>query len=384
MKENFKKKIYKLSELLENKDPKNNFILACDDFNPDKGNVYKHFVAFERQNHIYQFLESINKIDRNYYEVLSNYARKPYFDVDITGDNIKDIKCEELKNQNIKDIGETAICDLLDRIEIVMKKYYKDFDPSNCIDIYESHRKNKQSYHLIINNYKISSDGNLNKFNPFKEFFNEVVNQDLTDKYGKNIFDNSVYGKSNEFRLLGNSKILLKRVLKKGGNILYKKCIGNNFKKYCNCNFYITNKGDDKELRSRMFNIFYNSFVSVLRNSFHDETFREIPIILQENKLSKKILMSDILSDKIIMGMWNVFDKTRPDLSKNFEPTEYYSDNSLMIKRIKPSYCTLCKRTHNNCGNYLSCHDHKIFYNCKRAHDAKIKPFSIYISDYYK
>ena len=104
------------------------------------------------------------------YEVIADFPVKLYFDIDETED--------KQGLQYFKDI---------------IYKYISDAK----LSISGSETDGKNSYHIIINNYKIGSYDELQQFKAFIKYLNKTYNK---------AFDPAVYGKNNNMKAINQSK----------------------------------------------------------------------------------------------------------------------------------------------------------------------------------
>lgn len=160
---------------------------------PDHFFVYKdtnnkrQFRAFKSHIEYYEYLKTIKLEERNHFETIKgDKIQKPHFDIDINKENIGVIITE-------LDI----INDLIFAILNYSKLLGYDIKTEDIL-MYQSHGKDKYSYHIIIDNwYHINNK-------EAKLFYQGVISN---MQHTKSIFvDSSVYKSLQQFRIIGNCK----------------------------------------------------------------------------------------------------------------------------------------------------------------------------------
>ena len=140
--------------------------------------------------------------------ILGNISQKPHFDIDITKDDFMKMYPEcidfEEEVENIKD-------SLIESCIKLLENYNIHLELEKNILLYSSHSSVKKSFHLIIDGYY-----HIDHFEA-KEFYLLVMYKFMeicdvkysTEKFFKSpIIDSKVYGKTQQFRILGCQKRL--------------------------------------------------------------------------------------------------------------------------------------------------------------------------------
>lgn len=284
----------------------------------------KDKLRFRVFNSTTEFLDHANKQpDRLqcFYEVIFMRKQKPHFDIDIDLKNNREI--------NDKDIVKSVI----DGIISVLSEYEVEIDPIKDILIFQSHGKDKKSYHIVVDHYYHSD--NINAYCFYKKVLEKVPGQYRV------YIDRSVYKTVQQFRMIGNRKYNTERV-----------------KKYLKRNDYIP---DD---------LFRSSLISYIRKSkqlppFEDEEefkegYGETNISIEDGDIITKAM--DLLSQYL-------------GISKNDSEFPFFYDNTvdnfIILKRIRAYECRLCQRTHENENPFMFIHKGYLYWNCRRHENNK-------------
>ena len=152
-----------------------NLLVCRQEDNTRKFAMFKNFTYFQR------FQQTVLKAERCFYEViLGKKSRKPYFDIDISLDAYPDMTKE--KSDNLIDI-------LVENIKDVLNNYRPK------IIVFTSHRKNKLSYHIIVDGVFIQTNEDS------KEFAKKVLPLEM-----KEYVDSRVYNTVQQLRIVGSTK----------------------------------------------------------------------------------------------------------------------------------------------------------------------------------
>ena len=90
--------------------------------------------------------------------------------------------------------------------------------------------------------------------------------------------------------------------------------------------------------------------------------FINYPTINFEKKEEKEITRETIADDKI-NDVINIIDVKY----KNVYTFDKISNGIIYIKRLMPSYCSICKRVHNSIDGYIFIKDAHYYLNCRRS-----------------
>jgi len=276
----------------------------------------RKFAYFDTYFDYIKFFENLKKERRCCYEVILNRYQKPYFDIETTDINID---------------SEGLILDLIKCILETHPSILK-----SDIMVFSSHGKNKISYHVIIDNWCFP---NCSENSAFARTVISKMNPIFIP-----YIDFEVYKSKQQMRLFGNHKYVedLETVREKILNPLSPWIL----------------KGDVRDDRHKWTRIFLSSLIS-------NATYcKYMPSWLEEKKTLRQIIES---SDK--------------DINKAISliPEEFCFDGKvgslIKLKRLKPSYCSICLRIHEAENPYLIIKDNQILLNCRRNKNSQFLGF---------
>lgn len=267
---------------------------------------------------------------RSFYEiVLGENRQKPKFDLDMPVETEENV-LEDLISAILETLEEKGIHLLLE----------KD------VCIYSSHGEDKKSYHVVINSFC-----HVNNIEA-KAFYKEVMKKLPQYENGKWI-DRAVYSKTQQFRTYGSCKAGTKRFKKLDRTWHYKG------KEIVHVSPEQAEDGDHAFLIN-----FEESLITarvsncmVLPN-FYVEEKKEYQ---QGIDVEMDMAMEAMQLISSIAGC-NFGDPQFPyELDRLEGPF-------VVLKRLRPSNCVLCKRTHQNQNPYLLITPEKyVFFHCRRA-----------------
>lgn len=323
-------------------DDKNDMLFITKEYINKENKKSRKYARFKFFSDFIQYLED-NLKENNLHEViLPNRKIKPFLDVDMI--NIP----EKFKPE--KNLGY-----IIDAAIEVFKFLMRELDLSKDIRIHTSHGKTekgyKYSYLIVFDNFCV-----LNI--EVAEYIAKLIIQKLNERGLENIskyIDSKVYTPKHTIRCLGSTKLKENRVRKleykwnyysKGKEnqeiILYKKYKDDEYSSKC----------EDLE-RSLITNIRYDG----LECEF-------LPIKLPEIKKEFNIENIDLNEYQIKYILKKVFkeidkDDFKPDIN-NIE------NNRINLKRLRPSYCKLCNKEHDNDNQFVSFGEKGLYLKCWR------------------
>ncbi len=160
---------------------------------PNKFYIYelkrtsRRFIAFENHVDYYTYMNTLNELDRNHYETIQgDVKQKPKFDIDIPSSCMNKILTPT-------DIINDLIFNIINYAKLL------EFDiQTKDILLYESHGKDKYSFHIVINNWYHNTNREA------KRFYQGVV--DRMHSEHASFIDSAVYSSLQEFRMFGSCK----------------------------------------------------------------------------------------------------------------------------------------------------------------------------------
>ena len=310
----------------------------------EQRNIIRLYTNFRSVEEFFHYQSSNNNFPQDlkcFYEVIDGARyQKPHFDVDIDINQLQ--TTYNINNEDVNQVTDNIISTLiLSCIDI-----YDRINIQRDVLIFTSHGDRKKSYHVIIDNY--CHENNIQA----KEFYRRVMKMfgiKTHDRY-KEFIDPKVYSKTQQFRMCGSHKMdaIDRTKLFKG--------------KFTVDNVDYTNKecvsiriGDEYEYKLR---ILKNSLISYCENC---EEMPKYEVEIGEN------CKSGIPDDEEFVG--HCMDEMYKKLGceENTFAFVNVTDNIIILKRNKPSYCELCNRIHESQNPFLSVRDGKIYWYCRRS-----------------
>lgn len=294
--------------LLNHQNPTTDSLIVC-----HEGVQFRKFGMF---NYVYQFanyLISQTESERCFFEVIrGTSSQKPYFDIDISDGKITE-------KQSVSLIS-------------ALKRSILDDTRINEDDIlvFSSHGTDKLSYHVIVDRWCLPD------YQSNKKYCNNIIEKVLSPY--KHYIDSLVYKSIQQLRTFGSTK---------RGKDRTKILVGQNLKK------------DSKDYRF--------DFISTLLRS------------LVSNTSSCRILEYTIPTKKVYDGPAEALTESEIEAVKSLEIISLgifeimeIKDRLISLKRLKASYCEICKRDHENENPYLIVTQGEIHFHCRRTKDDRI------------
>lgn len=232
--------------------------------------------------------------------ILADKAQKPRFDID---------------HYDYQSGSKILKCLIRSIIEVITKLGY-NISAKNNIVITTSHAQDKSKYsaHVIVNGLYVSNNKKA------KHIYNLVIARMSEDESVANmdirtIVDSNIYKKVQGFRLLLSAKSLTDRRQK----VLCSYKYGNELINY------------KSNMPNSLFNHMFKTMITMVAGC------TEINIDVPDYELSSPIIESDILE---VVSRFNCILEDFVYSSK--------SKNRIVMKRLRPSYCCICDRIHEN------------------------------------
>lgn len=296
-----------------------NFLVCRQVSKPDEINVpIRKFSVFKDQDIFIKSLEKID-VDRCYYEVIKSHVKqKPYFDIDMSPENMK---AAQIDPKDYKMVAESVINAIL--------KVYPQIKRKSIL-VYNAHSKDvekpKYSYHIIVYNWYVENAAE-NQY-----FFNKVM-KELPKTFDK-VVDCSLFKENQQFRILGSNKFNSVRVKK---------------------------TDDLGKLSSKdPYFIIRSSLITYVEKSekLDDPEFKNVRGRIKKDGSMCKSKIEFDHNDKKLLNIIRPFTK-----SFNVYP----APNGYHLRRIEPSECLICNRVHDNENASIEINDLGImYYRCFR------------------
>ena len=309
--------------------------LSYHDYESDKVfRLYTHFKSYLEYG-IYQL--RLAQHERCFYEiVLGESTQKPHFDVDI--------------DNNTAD-GEAIKDNLIESIIKVLSERGVSLKPETDILLYSSHGPNKQSYHVIINNYCHAN-------NVEARAFYDTVMDHVKSEYAEWI-DRAVYSPTQQFRIVGSQKIGTTRIKRFQKEWSYKgQKIVNQYPE--------SPDSPEHEMVMQL----EASIVGFTGNCKYLPAFEPRP-----DKIKHYTDLEDVTVDDATQALNLVGAAGKISIHDPRFPYSFMGINGpiVMLKRTKPSRCKICNRIHEHENPYLIVigEEKSVYFHCRRAPEGK-------------
>jgi hypothetical protein len=315
----------------------NSLIVAIShhDINTQKNYLlFTHFKSYLEYG-IYQM--KLPQHERCFYEIiLGESTQKPHFDVDI--DN-KDVNGEEIKDN------------LVDGIIKVLKQKGVVINVMSDILIYTSHGTEKQSYHIVVNNYCHANNVEA------KAFYDAVMDH-ISSEYTQWI-DRAVYSPTQQFRIVGSQKIGTERI----------KTFQKRWKYHGKEIDYVYPEPPDSPEHEMVMQL-EGSIVGYTGNCKFLPPFEPKPEEIKHYTESEDVNPNDANEAINLIGLAGNISIHDPRF-----PYKFMGINGpiVMLKRTKPSRCKICCRVHEHENPYLLVigEEKSVYFHCRRSPENK-------------
>ena len=314
------------------------------------------YTYFDDYISLFNYMNKFSEKNRHFFEVVpEDYFQKPRFDLDIDVSKLQSL----LKQKNVNLFDNFVIVqNLVKTIILVFKEYYNiDISIKEDILIFSSHSKEKISYHIVIDNYCHSN------YKEAKQFYKLIIkympeNINFLEKdFYKVFIDRGVYGRNQNFRIVGSTKFHQKRT-----------------KKLLNC-WNFENKTINTEWKSM--NKEHKKLITLNKSLLTNTFFCKILPDIVVNEKFKKYNIQNILNlnNEIVNQAFEILINYN---EKNNIPSDAFKINGvndpfISLKREKSTYCKVCKRIHENENPFLIIIQDKnyentmnIYFGCRR------------------
>ena len=310
--------------------------------------VFKDYISF------YDYSQTFHPNARSFYEIIMGRSyQKPHFDIDID-------KNEFMLRYNSGDYENDvqSILDSLIRSCIeVLKLVGVNIDVKKNILLYSSHSKNKKSFHLIIDKYCHTDNLEAREFRKkVMNYFVTICDQKFNDGYfiTSPFIDPKVYSGLQQFRILGcqkrcsNRPKLFNREFQFEGNI-------------------IKNKQSEKSRNEQ-----HQDLIDLSKSliSFTSECTPLPPFLSEDERRAIRGFGNETIPDEVVkmaLEAYKLYWKNMND--SDYIPYKVLKVHGkiIILKRLSPSMCEICKRIHENENPFLFILGNKVCWNCRRC-----------------
>ncbi len=315
----------------------NSLIVALSYYDISSDKTFRLYTCFKSylEYGIYQI--KLPQHERCFYEIiLGESSQKPHFDVDI--DNTV------INGEVIKDNLIDSIIKVLEERRIVLRL-------ETDILVYSSHGKEKQSYHVVVNNYCHTNNVEA------RAFYDNVL--DKVDPNYAQWIDRAVYSPTQQFRIVGSQKIgtIRAKIFQKEW-LYHSKSI----------TYQYPEPPDSPE--HEMVMQLEASIVGFTGNCKFLPAFEPHP-----DKIKSYTESEDITTDDATQALNLVGAAGKISIHDPRFPYKFMGINGpiVMLKRTKPSRCKICCRVHEHENPYLLVigEEKSVYFHCRRAPENK-------------
>ncbi len=315
----------------------NSLIVALSYLDTDSNKEFRLYTTFKSYLEFGIYQLKLPQCERCFYEIiLGELSQKPHFDIDI--DN------KEESGDEIKD-------NLIDAIAKILLQKGIEVKMDTDVLIYTSHGNNKQSYHVVINNYCHTNNVEA------KAFYDHVMDHVKTE-FAQWI-DRAVYSPTQQFRIVGSQKYgsSRRKIFQKSWNY-----------KGTEINYKYPEIPDSPE--HEMVMQLEASIVGYTGNCKFLPPFE--PRI---DKIKNYIEAEDIDIKDATEALNLVAAAGKITVEDSRFPYKFLGINGpiVMLKRTKASCCKICNRVHEHENPYLVVvgDEKSVYFHCRRAPDNK-------------
>jgi len=300
------------------------------------------YTLFNSYIELFQYQSNFPLDQRYFYEIImGDLSQKPHFDIDI-----KRSECPEGKD--LDELGHEVKDDVIVSILAVGEENGVAFSLAQDILVYTSHGESKRSYHIIIHHHCHSNHEQA------KAFYKAVTSK-MVDERAIYV-DHSVYSSRQNFRLLGSQKISSYRPKRFCEDYTFQ---GKEIKHEYDTSFH-----SEKHKQLESFKISLISWVSecAYLPSFQDDYERE--------QYVKQHIEEDYgdISDGELKEAIQIIDDRRATLGSKFPfVVREAKGNIISLRRLRPSWCSICGRNHEHENPYVMVVGNNLYFYCRRS-----------------
>lgn len=310
---------------------------------------WRLYTVFQSYIEYLDFIQSLRQVQRSCFEVLTG-RQKPHFDLDLN--------LSEVPN------GEDVMLELRDHIIGACIELIPELNLSKDMMFFTSHGPNKRSLHIVINNWYHNDNKEA------REFYRQVteyIHGRTQDKYGERLYqlvDRAVYGENQNFRIVGTHKLGTTRTKLLVPQFTYKGRVYQH--EFSDQNDDNRTLSSDQVSRKRALTILRESLVGFVSDS------RWVKIEMPKYK-SVITDYADLTEHEVEAAMRHcaTFDWERGKNGQEKWDAELFEvdkieGNKIVLKRLLPSYCPLCKRVHDGQNPWIKVFNGHCYWHCRR------------------
>lgn len=280
------------------------------------GDPERRYGVFASVPVFHAFYSRLPEEARTGYEVvLGEFPQKPHFDID---------------NEDASVPGDLVLQALVDALMRVSGQHGLALDPARDLAVYTSHGAGKQSYHLVVTTWAHKDHKQAKVF--ADAVFAECA-PELRDRVG--LLDRKVYNPLQQWRLLGSTKVKKRRTKKETAWTYHGRLL-------------VPEERTPMEALAR-------SLLGWTEDCHPMPTMR-----VPEPTATQRPLAPGTASDA-----WAALVE-HPAFGKKgaavFKPSPQGA--KVLLKRLRPSWCPVCDRTHDHQNAFLEVDNNEIYFRC--------------------
>ncbi len=288
----------------------------------------KRYTTFGGHVSYYDYQLSVPYSSRCFFEILLPHTRrKPYFDIDMKKSELpKDFNSIKFIKRTVKAIRKTI-----------------ESDEDYSILVFSSHTDRKWSFHIVVDKLY------LQNYEECAFFFNKVLESGYIQEEYIQFFDDSVYKKTQQFRMIWSHKYERGNTKKLDVNLSY--------------NFKIPSRYAGE--RGRKLFILHSSLVGRVENC-------KILMGFAVPKSERRIMIEGSATENDLEEVIKLFSESVPYKRGSFEIGDVVEDDGNLIvplRSLHPYHCDGCGRVHDAENPYLTVRgeERTILFDCRRG-----------------
>ena len=300
------------------------------------------FALFNSYIELYEYQTKLSPDQRYFYEIIfGDLPQKPHFDIDI-----KIPECPEGKN--FEKLGNEVKDDVIANILAVGKEHGIIFNLEKDILVYTSHGKAKRSYHIVVHHHCHTNHEQA------KAFYKDVTGKMSAENAV--YIDSGVYSSKQNFRILGSQKIGSYRPKKFCEDFTF---LGKEIKHMYDVDLH---SEEYKKLEC-----FKESLVCWISDCEYLPSFQD-PIKREQYVNQHTDMDYGDLSEASIEEAIKLMNDARITKGSKFPfVIREVQGNVISLRRLRPSYCFICKRIHEHENPYLLVIGMDVHFCCRRS-----------------
>lgn len=312
------------------------------------GKCSRMFAVFESYIELYRYQNKLKLAEKNFYEIIiGTFPQKPHFDIDIKEDEIEG-------SADLNSLSEAVKDNLIECAVKVCKSVNVNIEIPRDVLVYQSHSrkshsKQKRSFHVVLHHYCHADHQQA------AAFYKRTI-AEMNPTFAKYV-DHSVYSSRQNFRLLGHQKINSNRPKLFQNPMLYQSDVVEHL---YDIDFDET---PEKNLELLKVESLKESLVSWVEDCEYLPAFET-----EEERTKKKKYedLGDLTAETVEKAKVILDQRNFPFVIRDIKGP------IISLRRLRPSFCEVCQRTHEHENPYLLIVEDNIYFCCRRTQGKKM------------